>query len=307
MKLLRAFVSLLLISVLTLCAVSALAADKPLTIAYLGGTTLQEGATAQVLKTKVNATQSGSIVYSLTDMVAKTVIYTETKSAAAGQEIEWTVPYYAAGMTANKPIKRLRASFGMDGKVYTYDLYYTLNPKDDTVSVERNTWFTKNTACSFGPAFRDVKPGLTESWYTFTPLNLSYPGRQVYEYVASNMYIIGEVYVDVAGDTVTVSYHNFYEKQRGNTKTLEEYFTLFHDLDSVSEVEPEKLGASRFAFGQPISIEKDLEGDDHVLLFVRNRVTYTTYPTDTAKLTRFWPNLPERVEKRNFMMTMMNQ
>ena len=48
-------------------------------------------------------------------------------------------------------------------------------------------------------------------------LNLSVQGRQTYELVGSNMYVIGEVYVDVYGDTLTVTYHNYYDGKGGNT------------------------------------------------------------------------------------------
>ena len=308
MKLIRVFACLLAVASLLTCFSTSLAAEKALTISYVGEATLKENQSAPMLKTKVQSTASGTIVYSLTDTVAKSVVYTETQTGiVAGQEITWSAPYYTTGLTAEKPIRRLRASFVMDGQVYTYDLYYTLHPKDQTVTIERNAWYPNNTACSFGPAFRDVRPGMTDKWYTFTPVNLSIPGRQVFEYIASNMYVIGEVYVDVKGDSVTVTYHNFYDQQSGNTETLSEYFTFFHDLNSVTEVEPENMPASAFAFGRPLSIEQDLGGDTNVLLFVRNRVTYCTYVNDSHKLVRYWPNLPQRVEKRTQMLAMMEK
>ena len=308
MKKIRMFVFLLLAAALLACAGTVLAEDKPLTISYIAPATLKAGESAPMLKTAVRSTASGTIVYSLTDTIEKTVVYTETKNGvAAGQEIQWKAPYYNTGMTESKPIKQLRASFVMDGKTYTYDLYYTLNPKDNTVFIERNTWYPNNTACSFGPAFRDIRPGMTEKWYPFTPVNLSVPGRQTFEYVASNMYVIGQVYVDVAGDTVTVTYHNYYANQSGNTTTLSEFFTFFHDLNSVTEVEPENMADRGFAFGQPISIERDLGGDTNVLLFVRNQVTYCTYVNSTHKLVRYWPNLPERVALRTQMLNQMDK
>ena len=44
-----------------------------------------------------------------------------------------------------------------------------------------------------------------------------------------------------------------------------------------------------------------------MLLFVRNRVTYCDYVNSTHKLTRYWPNLPERVKLRNDMLEMMDK
>ena len=62
-----------------------------------------------------------------------------------------------------------------------------------------------------------------------------------------------------------------------------------------------------FRFGDAVSIEKDLEGDTNVLLFIRNQVTYCDYVTNTHKLTRFWPNLPERKALREQMQIMMDK
>ena len=305
-NILRAFALALLLTLVF--SASALAAEKALTISYNGPATLSQGQTAEMLTTKIKNPGDGTVVYTLTDTVKKTVIYSETKTGVtANQEIKWYVPYYDQDMTEKKPIKKLRASFKLDGKTYGYDLFYTYSKNDGTVSVERASLYNDNTACSFGPAFRDVRPGLTDQWYLFTPIDLTRQGRQTFEYVASNMYLIGEVYVDVNGDTVRVTYHNFYEDQDGKTKTLTEYFTFFPDLDSVTDVEPETMDDLGFRFGQNISIAEDLNGDTNVLLFVRNRVSYRNYVTDSHKLTRFWPNLTEREELRNRMLAMMDR
>lgn len=301
---------LLLALLLTLAfSASAMAANNGLTISYTGPATLTHGQTAQILSTKIRKPGDGTVVYTLTDTAKKTVVYTETQTGVtAGQVIKWTVPYYDKDMSAKKPVRQLRASFLLDGKTYTYSLYYTYSKENGgTVTVEKGTWYPDNTACSFGPAFRDVRPGLTDKWYLFTPVDLTRQGTQTFEYIASNLYLIGEVYVDVYGDTVRVTYHNFYEAQGGNTQTLTEYFTFFHDLRSVTNVEPETMGDPGFRFGQSISIAGDLDGDTNVLLFVRNQVTYRDYVTDSHKLTRFWPNLKERRDLRNQMLAMMDR
>ena len=106
---------------------------------------------------------------------------------------------------------------------------------------------------------------------------------------------------------MTVTYHNFYQAQGGNTQTLTEYFTFFHDLNSVFEVEPERMGESGYLFSRPLSIARDLQGDTNVLLFVRNRVTYSTYAVSTHKLERYWPNLPQRAALRSRMLILMDK
>ena len=304
-KILRAFAFALLLTLVF--SASALAAEKALTISYKGPATLSQGQTAEMLITKIKNAGDGTVVYTLTDTVKKTVIHSETQTGVtAGQEIKWAVPYYDKEMTEKKPVKKITASFKLDGKTYSYDLFYTYSKKDGTVTVERATWYPENTACSFGPAFRDVRPELTDKWYLFTPIDLTRQGRQTFEYVAGNMYLIGEVYVDIYGDTVRVTYHNFYEDQGGNTETLTEFCTFFPDLDSVTNVEPETMYDRNFFFGQNISIAEDLNGDTNVLLFIRNQVTYRDYVTDSRKLTRFWPNLTERKALRQQMLAMMD-
>ena len=56
-----------------------------------------------------------------------------------------------------------------------------------------------------------------------------------------------------------------------------------------------------------VNIEKDLDGDTNVLLFVRNKVTYCNYPTATNKLNRYWPNSAERREIKKELTALMNQ
>lgn len=306
---------LLLLCVLFSC-VSVFGESKALTISLqVNPSTKQveivKDGSKKALETKLNAAVSGEITYTLTDMTAKSVIYTETKpGASAGAALLWTLPYYDTGMTAKKPVKRLRAAFTSAGKELGHlDLFYTyvsVQGKSASVTVETAVWYTNNTACCFGPAFRDIKPTLTDKWYTFTPLDLTKQGTREFDYVASNMYVIGKVYVTVRGDDVTVTYHNFYEDQGGNTETLSEFLYFFHDLKSVREVEPENMGIPGFEFGRKISIENDLEGDTNVLLFIRNRVTYRNFATNSQKLTRFWPNLPERKALREEMIRLMN-
>lgn len=309
MKHFRCLVLAMLLAALLCAAIPTLADSKPLSISFTGAVTLSAGESAAVLKTTVHSTQSGTIVYTLTDTANKATVYSNTVyGASAGQEITWTVPYNDAGLSNGKPVKRMKASFTMDEKTYTYNIYYNYAKKDGNaqITVEKATWYPNNTACSFGPQFREVRPSLTDKWYMFTPVDLTRQGRQEFDYVASNLYVIGKVYVDVSGDSVVVSYENYYAEKGGNTETLSEYFTIFPDLQSVTNVEPETMEDLGFRFGQPISIQNDLDGDTNVLLFVRNRVTYSDYVTTGHKLTRFWINHPDRVAARNAMLAMMD-
>ncbi len=175
-----------------------------------------------------------------------------------------------------------------------------------------NSRYSNNTATSFGPHFRDVTPGLTKLWYMFTPLNLSVQGRQTYELVGSNMYVIGEVYVDVYGDTVTVTYHNYYDGKGGNTNTRQEFLGIYNSYNDVqlpndvpvkSYINP----PTKFYFGVPFSIQYDLGGDTNVIMLVRNVVDYWRFPRpENTEFRRFWENNAERKALRESMLNFMD-
>lgn len=176
----------------------------------------------------------------------------------------------------------------------------------------QNVRFRNNTATSFGPHFRDTTPGLTKLWYMYTPLDLTRQGRSTYELIGSNMYVIGEVYVDVFGDTVTVTYHNFYDGKGGNTETTTEFLGIYHSYQDVEIPNDTPLKSynnpnTNFRFGVPFSIQYDLKGDTRVLMLVRNVVDYWRFPRPTdTELRRIWENSPENTALRNDMMRIMD-
>lgn len=192
-------------------------------------------------------------------------------------------------------------------KLIGYDAYN--NPIYQQI---HNARLRNNTATSFGPHFRDTTPGLTDLWYMYTPLDLTKQGRSTYELVASNMYVLGEVYVDVYGDTVTVTYHNFYDGKGGNTETAKEFLGIYHSYQDVQIPNDTPLKAynnppTNFRFGVPFSIQYDLQGDTRVLMLVRNVVDYWRFPRPTdTELRRIWENSPENTALRSDMMRIMD-
>ena len=78
-NILRIFASALLL--MLVFSASALAAEKALMISYTGPATLSEGQTAQMLTTKIKKPGDGTVVYTLTDTVKKTVIYSKTETS----------------------------------------------------------------------------------------------------------------------------------------------------------------------------------------------------------------------------------
>ncbi len=171
----------------------------------------------------------------------------------------------------------------------------------------RYTWYPNNTCCTFGIHLRDIMPELTGKWYTVTPIDLSRNGTQSFELIGSNIWIIGQVNVIVDGDSVLIDREIILDGV-GNTKVHTEYLNVFSDINSITEeaLEGDSLDGKGYKFGEPISIQKDLGGDTNVLLYVRNVATYSNRVYRERYLTRMWENLPERVERRNAMIDMMD-
>ncbi|HHU02203.1 MAG: hypothetical protein ACOX54_07660 [Christensenellales bacterium] len=164
--------------------------------------------------------------------------------------------------------------------------------------------YPNNTTSTHGFAFRELRPELTNKWYRFTPLDLSREDEYSIPLIGGGKYIIGEVTVKVEGDEVTINYSLLGEKY-DTARTESEYLNLLPDLESLTTVEPEELGEG-FKFGEPISIENDLDGDTKVLLFVRNVVTFKDYYAYQKKLARYWPNSKNYAEYFAYLESIMD-
>lgn len=172
-------------------------------------------------------------------------------------------------------------------------------------------WYPHNTICVAGVEFRDVRPELTDKWYNFAAIDLSQDGVQVYDLVASNMYIIGSVIVTKSGDEVTVDWQlNLQGTTDANFQLEDEFLTFFSDLNAVTEVDPAKYEGPSYEFGQTISIANDLGGDTNVLLYILNQATYCNNLSYKYQKpiyhTRYWPNLEYRIAEREAMMELVN-
>lgn len=151
------------------------------------------------------------------------------------------------------------------------------------------TWYPNNTVGVAGISLRDTYPELTKKWYNVVPVDLTQDGRQNFTLVASNLFYIGNAYVDVKGDEVTVGY----ELAKGHGYVKGECLQWFTSVDEITSDflnNPE----GTVAFGQTISRANDLKGQDVALLFICNTVTYRQpYTNSGVPLTRYWPNLDE--------------
>jgi len=175
------------------------------------------------------------------------------------------------------------------------------------LNLTANAVYWNNTVCTFGLHLRDLRPELTDKWYTVTPIDLSADGTQSFELVGSNMWIIGHVRVTVEGDSVLID-RDIILDGKGRTRMLNEYLNIFHDLNSITKeaLEDDGLYGRGFRFGEPISIEKDLKGDTSVLLYVRSVASFNPRVTDDRFLERMWKNLPHRIAQRDAMLALMD-
>lgn len=244
------------------------------------------------------------------DELVRQYIYNEQFVIPAG-----TDPLVVNGF-AYKPLAK-------DGQINTYryrvtsaggfkdDLYFAQTMKIDKNTnlpiyyQDRNVHFPRNTVSSFGPQFRIISPEFTDKWYMFTPIDLTIQGRQTFSLIASNMYEVGDVHVDVYGDTVNVTYQYYYEGETEKVERYKEHLSFFKDYTQALQTDVETTQTA-FVFGQPFSIANALEGDTNVLMFIRNNLSYFNYPVPTAQLNRNYPASDARKTQRGVMLGMMD-
>ncbi len=138
------------------------------------------------------------------------------------------------------------------------------------------------TVCSSGIRFRDIHAASTDKWYMFTPIDISVDGEQVFDLIAGNIHVIGEVHVVVKEGTVTVTYELCSER---DINVREEFLTILPSIEGVTDADIEKM--TQYEFGAPISIEEDLGGDTKVILYMVNTMIYEE---DTPGIRLFYDN-----------------
>ena len=181
-----------------------------------------------------------------------------------------------------------------------WDAQRLLKPAEPAEEAEI-THYPSNTICVAGLTLKEADPSLPEKWYNVLPVDLTKDGRSVYQLVISNMFYIGEVYVDVWGDEVTVSCDLVDSTAVQPLSWYGRWFTRLGDITTAS-IESSEDG---IPFGQPLSIADDLGGADTVLLFIRSKATYYQPFRDGTTLTRYWRNLDEWKEFREGLQELM--
>ena len=181
-----------------------------------------------------------------------------------------------------------------------WDAQLLLDPAEPAEEAEV-THYPNNTICVAGLTLKEADPSLPEKWYNVLPIDLTKDGRSVYQLVISNMFYIGEVYVDVWGDEVTVSCDLVDSTAVQPLSWYGRWFTSLGDITTAS-IESSEGG---IPFGQPLSIADDLGGADTALLFIRSKATYYQPFRDGTTLTRYWRNLDEWKKFREGLQELM--
>lgn len=253
-----------------------------------------------------NGSGKTTVTASLYDHETKKTYGAGTYTAVSGKRFDF---YNGAvdGLKANHSHRITLHLKDANGKKAAITFYQTLvhSKNGHHVIQEQATAFDRNTACSDGPHFRDLRKSLTDKWYTFSVVDLTQQGTQTFELIASNLFKVGTVKVDVFGDEFAVTYEYDYADQDSSIKPINEFFTIFHDLKSVKTVDPEKI-KDGMTFGKTYSIKDDLGGDTTIMLFVRNMLSYTNYPIDTVRLNRWWPNAEPYKSRHQAMLELLN-
>ena len=145
-------------------------------------------------------------------------------------------------------------------------------------------WY-KNTVCLLGLPIRDLKPSLTDKWYTIVPVDLTHDATYTYPMIAGSIYYLGECQVTVKDGQVTTDF-SLPEGLCWDEKHCLQWFTSLDDITTDFLNNP--VGAH--TFGQPVSIANDLKGQDVALLFICNQAEYRIplFYSNKCFLTRFY-------------------
>ena len=167
--------------------------------------------------------------------------------------------------------------------------------RDPIPCITRST-YNLNTACSEGFSFRELF--YVREWYMFTPLDVSRDGLQTVRLIASNMYQIGTVYVEVQAGQIRVTY----DLVSPVLKFTDEFVTFLPSLAAFRGADPALY--RNYAFGIWYDLEEAGCGEGLALLFIRNRINYEK---TTPGMVLFSPEQPTHREYQRRLIWLLEQ
>ena len=176
-----------------------------------------------------------------------------------------------------------------------------LLPPEEEEEEPKVVWYPNNTIGLAGLSLQEASSSLPNKWYNVVPVNLTVEGRQTFFLVITNDKFVGECYVDVYGDEVTVSYSLV---QNSSLEYVSHYGRWFTNLSQITTASIE-ANDDPIPFGEPLSISEDLGGADVALLFIRSKGTYRLPFADGTELTEYWRNKPNWKEFRRQLQELM--
>ena len=130
-----------------------------------------------------------------------------------------------------------------------------------------------NTMCAFGPRVKDtdLTPYNDTVWYMFTPFDASADGKQVYELVVSDMFIVGDLTIDIRNGNITVDY----DLNSRKIQVKLEFFTILNKISDLQGVYmPESLKAFSMQPGRAYNMQENWGDDTNLVLYFCSRVDY---------------------------------
>lgn len=160
----------------------------------------------------------------------------------------------------------------------------TLNPNHTKTETLDTLLMKNNTVCAFGPRLRDTNlyPYDTDAWYMFTPFDASKDGKQTYDLVASNTYVVGTVTLTIKDGNLKIDYSLRDSKK---FKITLEFFTVLSRINDLTQYEPEELQSMGMKRGESINLEENFGDDTNLVLYFcsrcdfsySNKISFLTY------------------------------
>ncbi len=218
--------------------------------------------------------------------------YKRVCARCAGEESK-TVAALNHKNTVWKTVKAATTMSGGMEEQYCRDCGIYLKSRATSPALMKN-----NTMCALGICLRDA--GVEgDLWYMFTPFDASKDGVYTYPLVASNLFTVGTVTLNIRDGKAAVNYH----VDDPELKMVTEFFTILPSIDAIRVYEPEELKAAYgMNAGQWIDLKAFFGEDEALVLYMNCRVTYTYNAKYMTTLRYESESIQRRVDEMKALM-----